>query len=376
MAAGARGLARGPADDSPGDLAGTVPWQRVTTGDDAVAVAERGALGTSARVVVWPPGNLGLACAAADDVLAGLDRQASRFRPDSELSWLHAAGGGTFLLSDGLAEAVGVALAAARWTGGLTDPTVGDALVSLGYDRDYAAIGEDGGIAAATGGDGTPPGAAVAAPGWQLVRLDGPLLRIPPGIRLDLGATAKGLGSDRAVRAVMAAAGGQGGVLISLGGDIAVGGTPPQDGWPVTVAEEPGQAGQLVRLTAGAVATSSVTVRRWRRGGAEVHHIVDPRTGRPADGPWRTATVAAATCADANAASTAAIVAGAAAEDWLATAGLPARLTGHDGRVRGLNGWPGPETRTWAPVPTAAGSHVYAAGPAMRPGTRPPGSGR
>jgi thiamine biosynthesis lipoprotein len=340
-----------------------------------VAVAERGALGTSARVAVWPPASLGLACTAADDVLARLDRQASRFRPDSELSWLHAARGGMFLLSDGLAEAVGVALAAARWTGGLTDPTIGDALVSLGYDRDFAAIGEDGDLAA-IGGDGPPPGATVAAPGWQLVQLDGPLLRIPPGIRLDLGATAKGLGSDRAVRAVMAAVGGEGGVLISLGGDIAVGGTPPRDGWPVTVAEEPGQAGQLVRLTAGAVATSSVTVRRWRRGGAEVHHIVDPRTGRPADGPWRTATVAAATCADANAASTAAIVAGAAAEDWLATAGLPARLTGHDGRVRDLNGWPGPEAGAWAPVPTAADSHVYAAGPAMRPRTRPPGGGR
>ena len=162
------------------------------------------------------------------------------------------------------------------------------------------------------------------------MRLDGPLLRLPPGIRLDLGATAKGLGADRAVRAVMSATGRQGGVLVSLGGDIAVAGTPPRDGWPVTVAEEPdgeprGQpAGQLVRLPAGAVATSSVTVRRWRRGGAELHHIVDPRTGRPADGPWRTATVAAATCADANAASTAAIVAGAAAEDWLAATG-PAR---------------------------------------------------
>ena len=374
MAAGAREVAARLARGSAAGPTGAVPWQRVTTGDNAVAVAERGALGTSARVAVWPPGSLGLACAAADDVLAGLDRQASRFRPDSELSWLHAAGGGRFLLSDGLAEAVGVALAAARWTGGLTDPTIGDALVSLGYDRDFAAIGKDGDLAA-IGGKGTPPG-ATAAPGWQLVRLDGPLLRIPPGIRLDLGATAKGLGSDRAVRAVMAAAGGQGGVLISLGGDIAVGGTPPRDGWPVTVAEEPGQAGQLVRLTAGAVATSSVTVRRWRRGGAEVHHIVDPRTGRPADGPWRTATVAAATCADANAASTAAIVAGAAAEDWLATAVLPARLTGHDGRVRDLNGWPGPAAGAGAPVPTAAGSHVYAAGPAMRPGTRPPGGGR
>jgi len=329
-------------------------WQHVPVRDDAVAVAERAALGTSARAVVWPPGNLGQACAAVDDVLAALDRQASRFRADSELSWLHAAGGGTFLLSDGLTEAVGVALAAARWTGGLTDPTVGDALVRLGYDRDFAAIGEDGELL----------GSAVPAAGWQMVRLDGPLLRLPRGIRLDLGATAKGLGADRAVRAAMDACGRHGGVLVSLGGDIAVAGTPPRDGWPVTVAEEPdpdgAPHGQLVRLRAGAVATSSVTARKWHRGGTALHHIVDPRTGWPADGPWRSATVAAATCADANAASTAAIVAGAAAEDWLVAAGLPSRLTGHDRRVRDLNGWP---AAAGAPVPVPVGSHVYAGWP-------------
>ena len=297
MAAGAAGTARAAA------------WQRVPAGDDAVAVAERAALGTTARVVVWPPGNLDPACAAVDDVLAALDLQASRFRPDSELNWLNAAGGGLFLLGDGLAEAVDVALAAARWTGGLTDPTVGDALVSLGYDRDFAAIGEDG----------EPPRAAVPAPGWQLVRLDGPLLRLPPGIRLDLGATAKGVGADRAVRAVMAATGsarrcaGQPGRRHRRGRDAAAGrlaGHRGRGAGPGRRAARPAR-GQLVRLAAGAVATSSVTVRRWRRGSTVLHHIVDPRTGRPADGPWRTATVAAATCADANAASTAAIVAGA-----------------------------------------------------------------
>jgi thiamine biosynthesis lipoprotein len=334
-----------------------VPWQCVPTGDGVVAVAERAALGTSARVAVWPPENLGAACAATDDVLAALDRQASRFRPDSELSWLNSAassgaGGGLFMLGDRLAEAIGVALAAARWTGGLTDPTVGAALVSLGYDRDFATIGRDAG----------PPGAPVPAPGWQLLSLDGPLLRLPPGIRLDLGATAKGLGSDRAVRAVMSATGGVGGVLVSLGGDIAVSGTPPQDGWPVAVAEEPNQArpSQLVRLAAGALATSSVSIRRWRRGGAVLHHIVDPRTGRPANGSWRTVTVAAATCADANAASTAAIVAGAEAQDWLTAAGLSARLTGHDGRVRRLGGWPVGDGR---PVPVPRGSRVYSGEP-------------
>ena len=356
---------------SPPELAGSGPaslappgpgsWRRVLTGDDTVAVAERDALGTDARVAVWPPENLRAGCAAVDDVLGALDAQASRFRADSELSWLHRADGGRlplrerlFLLSDGLAEAVGVALAAARWTGGLADPTVGAALIALGYDRDFAAIGQV---------PDEPRPAPVPAPGWELVRLDGPLLRLPGNVQLDLGATAKGVGSDRAVRAVMSVTGHTGGVLVSLGGDIAVDGTPPRDGWPVTVADGPEQAGspcsQLIRLTEGAVATSLVTCRRWRRGGQELHHIVDPRTGRPADGPWRTVSAAAATCADANAAATAAMVAGPHAEDWLASTGLPARLVRHDGQVHHLGGWPAADG---LPVPVPPGTHVYPGG--------------
>ena len=103
---------------SASDVTTTSSWRRISTGDSSVAVAEREAIGTSARLAVWPPGNLGTAEAAVDDVLSALDLQASRFRPDSEISWLHRAGGGTFMLSDGLAEAVSVALAAAEWTGG------------------------------------------------------------------------------------------------------------------------------------------------------------------------------------------------------------------------------------------------------------------
>jgi FAD:protein FMN transferase len=352
---------------SPPKPASARPWQPVMTGDEAVAVAERDALGTSARVAVWPPCSLGAACAAVDDVLAALDRQASRFREDSEISWLHRAGGGLFLISDGLAEAIGVALAAARWTGGLTDPTVGQALLTLGYDRDFAAIGQEGGELPAT---------PAPVPGWQHIQLDGRLLRLPAGIWLDLGATAKGVGADRAVQAVLSATGHTGGVLVGLGGDIAVGGTPPRDGWPVTAADGPDQAGarlapragpaaddqepaasQLVRLAYGGVATSSMTTRRWRRGNRVLHHIVDPRTGFPACGPWRTVSAVAATCADANAATTAAIVAGLQAEDWLATTGLPARLVAHDGEVRYLGGWPAAEG---LPVPVPPDSHVYA----------------
>jgi len=326
-------------------------WQRVSTGDATVAVAERAALGTSARVAVWPPENLGGALAAVDGVLGALDRQASRFRQDSEISWIHRGGGGLFLLSDGLAEAIGVALEAARWTRGLTDPTVGQALISLGYDRDFAAIDP---------ARREPAGRPAPAPGWELVRLDGALLRLPADVRLDLGATAKGLGADRAVRAAMAAAGQAGGVLVSLGGDLAVAGQPPRGGWPILVAGEPGSAGssgiQPVRLASGAVATSSITCRQWRRASRVLHHIVDPRTGLPASGPWQMVSVAAQTCADANAAATAAVVAGAAAEDWLASTGLPARLVTHDGQVRYAGGWPDADGGL---IRIPPGSHVY-----------------
>jgi thiamine biosynthesis lipoprotein len=93
-------------------------------------------------------------------------------------------------------------------------------------------------------------------------------------------------------------------------------------------------------VAAGAIATSSVTCRQWRHGGQQMHHIIDPRTGYPAAGPWRTVSVAGPSCAFANAAATAAIVAGPDAPAWLAGTGLPARLTGHDGTVLLLGGWP------------------------------------
>ena len=348
------------------ERAAAAPWRRISTGDRTVAVAQREALGTTARLAVWPPERAGAAMAAVDAVLAALDLQASRFRPDSEISWLHRSAGGLFMLSDGLAEAVRVALEAARWTGGLTDPTVGEALISLGYDRDFAAIDPN---------RPEPSPDPLPAPGWQEVRLDGPLLWLPAGVRLDLGATAKGLGSDRAARAVMAATGHTGGVLISLGGDIATAGIPPRDGWPIVAADRPDQPGprpasagpaQLVRLPRGAVATSSISCRSWSRAGRLLHHIVDPRTGLPASGPWQTASVAAMTCADANAAATASIVAGEAAPRWLAAAGLPARLVSNDGQVRHLGGWP---EHDGGQIEVPPGSHVYA-GTGPRAGTR------
>ena len=327
------------AQASAGALAGdgAPAWVRgepAGTGTDGVAIAERAALGTIARVASWPPEDLDLVLAAVDGELERLDRQASRFRDDSELCRLYREPGRVHQLSPGLAEAISVALAAARWTGGLVDPTVGGALIALGYDRNFVAVG----TASAPAAEPEP------VPGWRSVTLEGTVLGLAAGVRLDLGATAKGLGSDRAAAAAYRTCG-RGGLLVSLGGDIAVAGQPPVGGWPVAVADSSdpdcGAPDQVVRLTTGALATSSVTGRRWQRNGVPAHHIVDPRTGWPAAGPWRTVSVAAASCAEANAAATAAIVAGPDAEAWLAGTGLPSRLAAHDGTVRLLGGWPG-----------------------------------
>jgi FAD:protein FMN transferase len=309
-------------------------WQVMGAGP--AAVAERDALGTTARLAVWPPSALRAAVGAVDRELDRLDRAASRFRADSEISFVHSQHGVPTDVSAELAEAIGVALAAARWSGGLVDPAVGGSLIALGYDRDFAEVQSE------AGADAPTPELPRAT--WRSVRLHGLCVQVPEGVLLDLGATAKGLGADWCAKAALEASG-SGGVVVSLGGDVAAAGDAPHGGWPVLVADDHrrsagGSDTQVVRLTGGGLATSSTACRQWRRSGRVFHHIVDPRTGLPAAGPWRTASVAAATCADANAASTAAIICGDLAPQWLDAQGIPARLVGRDGTVVRVGGWP------------------------------------
>jgi len=239
-----------------------------------------------------------------------------------------------------LLRALDGALEAARRSDGAVDPTVGQALRILGYDRDFDALDA-----------ATRPLElrAVPVPGWTAVSLDRRIrtVRIPTGVELDLGSTGKGLAADLAVSAALEAAGDGSGVLVALGGDIATAGEAPAGGWRVLVTDDsrvaPDAEGETIAIRRGAIATSSTTVRRWHAtDGTTLHHIVDPRTGLPAETPWRTATVAAETCERANGASTAAIVLGHAAPAWLGAAGLPARLVAVDGRVTRVAGWPEP----------------------------------
>lgn len=296
--------------------------------------------GTTATVVVTEPFRLGAARAIADRELAAVDLAASRFRPDSELSLLNDAHGSVTRVSALFAELIDTALRAARLTDGTVDPTCGQALAAIGYDRDFAQV--RGARAAVT--------VAPAVPGWRSVRLDRDrrLVRLSDGARLDLGATAKAWAADRCAQVIYADTGM--GVLVSLGGDIAVAGEPPEAGWQVRVTDDhaagPQAPGQTISIRSGGLATSSTTVRAWSADGPggshSMHHIIDPATGQPAHSPWRTASVAAGNCVDANTASTAAIVRGWSAIPWLQEIGLPARLVTRDGSVRITGGWPEP----------------------------------
>jgi len=290
------------------------------------------ALGTSVVVITTQPRELTDAARRVRDVLDQVDCACSRFREDSELCRVNAAGGSRVPVSRLFVRATRCALRAARLTDGDLDPTIGSSLRAAGYDRDFGAIRAGGSVRFRRAG------------GWQRIELDDAhsTVRVPAGVELDYGATAKALAAD--VAASAAAETLEGGVLVSLGGDIATAGPAPAEGWAVRVTDDHSSpataAGQTIALRSGGLATSSTTVRRWRRGESELHHILDPLTGRPAAGEWRTVSVAAACCVDANIASTASIVRGERAPAWLEGLGLPARLVAHDGTVTLAGGWP------------------------------------
>jgi thiamine biosynthesis lipoprotein ApbE len=303
-----------------------------------VATADDRALGGSLRVVVTQAEDLSAAKAAVDELVRAVDLAANRFRDDSELSRLNATPDRQVLVSPLLAKLIAAALRGARLTGGAVDPTVGSAIKLAGYDADFAAVPADGMAIELV---------VSRIPGWQAIVFNEATrtVRVPRGVDIDLGATAKALTSDLAAAAALAKIG-RGGVLVSLGGDISVAGEPPAEGWLIQASEDSGapirEGEETISIRSGGIATSSTTVRKWTRGGVSLHHIIDPVTGLPSDGPWRTATVVAGTCVDANIASTAAIVMGERAVQWLEANRLPARLVDRAGSVHRMSGWPKP----------------------------------
>lgn len=237
-----------------------------------------------------------------------------------------------------LVAAVRVGLDAAHQTDGLVDPCLGARLVQLGYDATLAVV-------RARPDHPFLPGRPHPVGAWRDLGVDDHAVRVPRGVALDLGATAKAWAADLVAATVVDRLGG--GVVVSLGGDLSVVTDDLVPSWPVVVTERPGaddaddaDDASTVWIDGGGLATSSTTVRQWQSGCVRRHHLVDPRTGMPLDGPWRTATATGSTSVAANVATTAALVLGEDAVPWLEEHRVDARLVDRDGRVVRTGRWP------------------------------------
>jgi thiamine biosynthesis lipoprotein len=293
------------------------------------------AIGTTATVVVQDEGTADTAARILANELEELDRACSRFREDSELQVVHAHAGIPVEVGELLFEALRVAVDAAERTGGAVDPTIGNAISALGYDADLDEV---------QARPPAPPAALGRVAGYAHVQLNPAerTVRIPRGVRLDLGSTAKALAADRAAATIAQTLGA--GVLVSLGGDVAVSGSPPPGGWSIGIALESAapadEVEQVVAITRGGLASSATSVRTWKAGDRDVHHILDPRTGDAAAPYWVLVSATGASCVDANLVTTAAIVWGREALTRLAGFEQSVRLLRADGEVFSVNGWP------------------------------------
>jgi FAD:protein FMN transferase len=244
----------------------------------------------------------------------GWERVFSRFRHGSELNRVNGDSAPVLVVSKLFASVVRDALGAASATGGLVDPTLGLAIEAAGYDRDFSLVADD---------KERPLGPT--APGrWRALRLSGRLLSRPAGTRIDLNGVVKALVVDASLDLIR----GEG--FVAAGGDVAARGAVV--GLP--------SVGSL-NLRSGGVATSGKTHRRWRRAGAWQHHLIDPRTGRPAESRWDEVTVAAASCLAADVAAKAAFLLSHEGPNWLDQRGLPGRFVAGDDIV---------ENRAWCEV--------------------------
>lgn len=289
------------------------------------------AIGTWIEVLTDHAAMTQTAAAIVAEELAALDAGVSRFRDDAELCRLSA--GAPVAASAVVRGALAAALRTAAFTDGLVVPTMGEALRHNGYDADLDLVQTRTSIARLAP-DPVP---------WRGIIVDeaAGTVTLPEGAELDLGASAKAWAADAAAARVHAELGC--GVLVNLGGDLGIAGPAPAGSWRITIDDgtQPDEARRpVVTLGAGGLATSSTRLRMWRTDAGTAHHILDPRTRRPAPRVWQAVSVAASSAEIANAASTAAIILGDAAPAWLTRKGLPARLRHSSGLVVHTPGWP------------------------------------
>ena len=267
------------------------------------------AMGTDIELLVDAADAAG-ALDAAEAEFHRLEAILSRFLPESELSRLNESGAAD--AGPELVALTSLSLAARELTGGRFDPTVHDAVVAAGYDRTFDEVAADG-----------PSAPPVACGGG--VTVTGRRIELEPGVRLDFGGIGKGWAADRAAELLSAA----GPCLVNAGGDIAVRG----GAWPVGVQTASGSL--TVELTTGGLATSGRDRRHWRRGGRELHHLIDPETGTSAESDLERATVIAGDAVSAEIWSKALYLRGrAAAAEEADRRGLPSVLVTTDGATQ------------------------------------------
>jgi thiamine biosynthesis lipoprotein len=283
------------------------------------------------QVTVADPGLLAAARAVTTDLMSAVSRAVNRFDPASELSAVNRRAGTMTPVSSLFDTLVALALDAAELTGGACDPTVGLHLSAAGYDRDIDAVRHRD----VAGGNRR----WTLLPDWRRVRRnrDLRLIGVPAGTALDLGATAKAWTAQRCAERISGRLGTP--ALVSIGGDVFAAGARAEP-WRVTVSEHPNDPGQLVALDRGALTTSTTTLRTWTRDGQPAHHIIDPRSGLPSTGRWRTASVWADDAVRANALSTAVLARADDALTLLGSTGTSARLVDRDGDVCLVGDWP------------------------------------
>ena len=225
----------------------------------------------------------------ANQFIVESERRFTRFSEDSELSQLNRAAGTWFHASPDLLEVILLAERYVEQTQGLFDPSVLPDLKRIGYDRTMDLIRAEGvfSLPTPTPRQCTPFDGIVIRPAESLICL-------PPGMLLDLGGIAKGWIAEQAA-VILAEYSPTCGV--SAGGDMYLIGLPKNmDGWPVALDDprNPGETLSMLNIPPGAVATSSITKRIWKQGEKQRHHLIDPRTGEPAETAWLSVTVIAA----------------------------------------------------------------------------------
>ncbi len=288
------------------------------------------AMGTTISLLL-PESQVEMGAQIVRTLFSEWEQTLSRFLPESELSQLNQQAGTPVAVSDLFYDVLATALTAARATEGVYDPALLDQLVQLGYDRtfdDLPTVRFDPIIPGEPGGR------------WRGIKVD-PIHRhvtLPAGIKLDFGGIAKGMAVDAALERLHQSGISQ--AMVNAGGDLAVLGLPPAaDQWPVAV---PGREQfWSIPLISGAIATSGIAHRHWWQGNTLRHHILDPRTGLPAQSDLWSVTVVADRCEQAEvAAKVAFILSSRSGANFLREHRIAGLLVRKDGTWETVEPWP------------------------------------